>query len=391
MNAVGGTQQDPILSLRFQGHVSMEEVDARFSELALLPLRAASVRVDLDAAETFDVAALLKLVSVTAERREVKLRTLFRLPSDRRARHRLRQWQFPAAVSAATRTPFRFLVEPQDRAYFGEDPPDLLPTLEESGSPRSSVLSYLIERQLFGLRPYPIETEIDRTRLLDDEADLWSGFALAQLLDRLLKGPAPDIVRVLVPALASSVLVRPDARFAVVGSQLDLSDSFGRPGSDGRGTLTLAVWSSGRSVISALRGYLKHGPGQNPAVSSSSDEFVVQATGWTPSTGTHGQRRRPGAGAEDPEVLIDALGVGAPFSVSATESPQSHYRLHELYKTVIDTFDGTLDIHTERTRLHMSGDPEFDGARYRIHATAGPRLPRQSGDLVAIRLPVRDA
>jgi hypothetical protein len=359
------------------------------------------VSIDLAEAKTFDVVAVLRLISIAAARREERLDTLFRLPTDKPARHTLRLWQFPAVVEAATRAPLRLLVPPEQYVYFGEERPAPR-DYGMSSSPRRDVLTYLTERHSFGMRSYSVQDDAARSRMLDDEVAHWTGYALSQLLSRMLKGSSSDIIRVLVLELVSNLASGPAARMAVVGSQLEFRDA--RDKHDGHeadqdaqasedGVLTLAAWHSGRSVISTLRAYLADADGPQylryvQSAADVADEFVVHAEGWTPSTDRYDASWHPGPDLSDQELLIAGLFAATPRNESA---PENAYGLYALYKTVIDVFGGAVEVSSARTRLRIrSGDPGSDGARYVVHVASGPDVPLQIGDLLSVRLPVHD-
>jgi hypothetical protein len=392
MKADGGMHTLAIPSLSFHGHLSTSQMDGQLSKASAFLDSAETMSVDLSASQTFDVVALLQLLSVAASRRERSLETQFRLPIDVHARHILRLWQFPTAVSTVLSTPFRLLVSSEDAEYFGEAWPDLFDP-DAFASPRANALAYLVGRMWFGLHAYRLDELSGRRRLLDDEVEHWSRYPLSAMLEHMLKGPASDIVRVLVQEFTANVLNGPAPHIAVVGSQLELSSSVDRQvgGGEGEGTLTLAVWNNaGWAVRNSDERSSFSERGGRPGPSRQGDEFVVEASGWTPSRRVYDAGWQPDARAAEPEILIAKLIASTPLSEAGPAYPKDTPGLYALYKTTVDTFGGTLEIRSGRTWLRISGDPDSDGTRYLVRAITGPQLLFQQGSILGARLPVHD-
>ncbi|WP_266871850.1 hypothetical protein [Streptomyces sp. NBC_01381] len=375
----GGPSVESMRRLRVAGRVSTAQVDKVLADTSAHPQPSGPVLLDLSSATSFDVVALQQLLSLFAARRDAGLDTRIRLPVDAAARHVLRQWQFPLAAGSVARVPFRDLVMDEDRAYFREQAPPAS-AVPGSASPRASVLAYLTAQRRFGLRPYRIDGASARLRILEDEVSCWGGFALTRLLRSMLAGPAPEVIRVLVQELVSGPLLqRWYGKVAITGAQLEL------PGQGpGAGTLTLAIWDDSESLISELR------KRDLAAELPRTEEFTVAAQGWSPG-------EEPGRGSwqawpdsEDPEVLLAGLMRSTPRDRSAGGGAEGSDGMYALYNCAVDVFGGSLCIASRQTRLTISAAPAADRARYRVEVAAGPQLPDQHGNLLAVRLPVRD-
>jgi len=359
-------------TLRLGGHVSTSVVDPALVGMVSFGLLGEEVLVDLGPAESFDVVALQQLLSAMAARARSGHRTRLRLPVAATARHQLRLWRFPDAVSAVTRTPFQHVVLAEDHAYFGEEWP--APRAGDGPhSPRASVHAYLSAQHCFGLRPYVLTDPGTRQRMLPDEVSHWGGHALMRLLESVLAGPAADVLRVLVQEMVSSVPQRSHASVALIGAQLEL-----RGTADGTGVLTISEWDDGDLEPYWLRKAIGTGP-------LAREVFRVHRAG-RPMESYHA-RRRPLPDTDDAELLLASVVRSSPYDPDPSEGGWGSHRIHSLYKSVVDTFRGVLRIDSGRHRLEVSADP-LGG--YRVDLASGPQLPDQQGCLVSARLPVRD-
>lgn len=388
MRAEGLAPIENALVVRLGGHISIEQVDQRCAAASPFLLSAETLWIDLNKAVTFDVIAMLQVLSVAAMRKESGVETRFRLPENASARHCLRLWRFPDAVSAVTRTPFRLLVSEEDEAYFGETWPEAQePSVHGTDDLRSSVLPYLVERQNFGMRPYRLDDKMSRVQFVDDETALWSGYALIQLLQRVLKGAASDVARVLVPELLNSVVAHRAPQIGVVGSQMELPPPWV---DDGHGVLTVGIWDNDATLIASMRERLARDENDRSGDSRVAAELVVEAEGWTRSRANYDSRWLPGPSDTDSEVLLAEMTAGTPLLVPPAGYPQAGHGLYTLYRTAIDVFGGSLEIRTGGTRLTVQSAPDFDGARYEVRATQNTALPAQLGNLISLRLPVHN-
>ncbi|MGH4030216.1 hypothetical protein ACQB60_14895 [Actinomycetota bacterium Odt1-20B] len=363
-------------SLRVSGLVSTWEVDTALVDMAPFLLKADTVVVDLARAEAFEVIALQQLLSAVAARRSRGLETRFRLPAGPMARHQLRLWGFPAAVAAVTRIPFRLLVGPEDHAYFGEEPPAGSPW-NGAPSPRSSVHAYLTAQRCFGLRAYELRDAADRQRMLDSEVAHWGGHALTRLLDSVVRGPARDLLRVLVQELVAGAVQRSLARTAVIGAELTLPRTAGDVG-----RLTLSEWDDGG--LEMERKERRTGP-------RGTDSFLVHREGRTPALETYDARRKPWSDTDDAELLLASVIASNPGDRDGTGGGEGSHRMYTLYKCAIDSFEGSLRIDSGQHRLRIEAAPDDGAHRYRVDLRSGDRLPDLQGSLLAMQLPVRDA
>jgi hypothetical protein len=371
-------------SLRLGRHVSLTEVEKSLAENASWISDSGSAYMDLEDSVYFDIVGLLRLLALVAERQEAGGQTRFRLPDDAAARHVLRLWQFPRALSAVTRTPFRLLVDTGDLVYFGERWPRPQGLAAEVSSPQASVLAYLVERQYFGLSPYPGTAGTPLELMAESETARWGSYALSQLLSAVVPGPATDIARVIVPEMITNTLSYSAPKIAILGSQLDLMphrDTNASP------ALTIALWADGSSIASELKTRLPASPSVRSRCLKALEEFEVDPPGWRPAAAA-------GSAISTEEVLLASLYPGARMKMltgsaaarpAAGGPPEADFWLFALYRTAIGSFGGSVAIHTERSTLLIT-KPE-SGERYRVHVSAETAAPL-AGNIVVVRLPI---
>ena len=380
--------------LRLNGYVSVAAVHAELIACPDLTTNPSTASIDLSAALEFDVAAILMLFAAISTRRQNALRTELKLPVDQPARHILRLWQFPRAAAIAAGMPFRKLVADADLRYFGEDLPRLR-VRDYARSPRASVLAHLVERQHFGLFAHRSSADNGLAQMMDLESARWRRYAIIQLLDKVLLGPASDVGRVLVQELVANAVEHPRCATAVVGSQMTLVPHSHH---DAPAELTIAAWDDGCSIEQTLRQCLDAGTPVRLNVSSQPDTFKVIAEGWTPTSNLYRSDWTPTTASPDPELLLSSLFPGitrkasreADLAGNATDqSSNAGYGLYSLYKTTIDAFQGSVEMRSGRTILVVNRSherPEYD-----VRLTVESALPALAGGLVVVRLPVRDA
>lgn len=281
-------------------------------------------------------------------------------------------------------TPFRLLVDPDDWVYFGERWPQ--PHIKtDLGSPRASVLAYLVDRQYFGLSSYSAEGGRRLDRMVESETAHWGSYALSKLLAKVLPGPATDIARVVVQEILTNVLEHSAPRVTMVGSQLDLVQhaETGAPAG-----LTISVWDDGPSVVAALldslpaSGIVRAGP---PKTIEPADCIPNRLWPTLETTST------------DPEVLLARISLELSSTASAIPNlampgpkvpDDTGHGLFALYRSAVDTFKGSVEIRTERSMLSV--DRPDPAGPYRLRVTAGGALSPLTGNIVTVRLPVND-
>jgi hypothetical protein len=319
--------------IKLDGHVSASAVEDHIAQTEDAFWRLQLIYVDLSDALYFEVPGLLRLLSAVADRRVSKKQTMFSLPEDNLARHILRLWDFPQAVSVVARTPFRLLVERDDWEHFGEDWP-VLQVHPQATSPQASVLAYLVERRSFGLTPYKLGGKPGLERMVQDQTEKWSSYALASLLSALLPAPTADFARVVVREMLTNVAHNAASTIAVVGSQLDL---FRHAETGAPAGLTVAVWHNGSTAI---------------------DMFTSCA-----------------------EKLASADG-----EIAIGESVAVEPGLMALCRTAIDTFGGIVEVRGGDRKVVIERRPE-ESSLFR----STPGLAPISGDIVTVRLPINNA
>jgi hypothetical protein len=373
--------------MRLAGYVSASQAERRISESEEDFSNSHLSYVDLTDAVQFDVVALLHLLATVARRREAGQQTKFRLPDDALARHVLRLWQFPRAVSVVTLAPFRLLVDTDDWVYFGERWPT--PRVEVADvSPSASVLAYLIERQYFGLSPYGIKSGRRLDRIVESEVNHWGSYALSNLLAKVLDGPATDIARVVVQELVTNAMEYTSARLAVVASHLDL---FRHAGSDAPAGLTVAVWDDGPSIVEALRSHLASGQSLHPETAQPTDEIAFELIGGTASNAKYTPRWTPEATSSDSDLLLAHVISALTRRASEASDPRvgeyvpgnAGYSFSALIRSAVDTFQGSVEIRAKGSAVRI--DRQHTSGAYRLHVATG--LARLTGDMMTVRLP----
>jgi hypothetical protein len=377
-------------SLRLGKNVSLTEVEKSLAENASWISDPGPAYVDLEESVYFDIVGLLRLLALVAQRQEAGGHTRFRLPDDAAARHVLRMWRFPRALSAVTLTPLRLLVDADDLVYFGERWPRPQGLAADVTSPEASVLAYLVERQYFGLSPYTGTARSPLERVMESETARWGSYALSQLLTAVIPGPATDIARVIVPEMITNTLSYSAPKVAVLGSQLDLMP---HRDTDASPALTIALWADGPSIVGALETRLPPGTSVRSRCISATEEFEVDPPGWPAGTPAGPAGSSPTAAAD---ILLASLYSGgrmvngAAAGRSSADAPaEADFWLFALYRTAIDTFGGSVEVRTERSAIFITKPGSSE--RYRVHVTADRAAAPLAGNIVIVRLPVSNA
>jgi ABC-type transporter Mla MlaB component len=391
----GRTTAEGVAWLRLHGYVSVAQAERCIEEGGASLFGAELAYIDLGGAVQFDIAGLMRLLAVVARRRDAGQQTRFRLPNDALARHILRLWKFPRAVSVITMTPFRLLVDVDDWVYFGERWPQ--PHIKaDLRSPRGSVLAYLVDRQYFGLSSYSAEGGRRLDRLVESETAHWGSYALSKLLAKVLPGPAADIARVVMQEILTNVLEHSVPRVAIVGSQLDLvqHSETGAPAG-----LTISVWDDGQSIVAALRHSLPAAGTVRAGPPGTVSDVVIEPVDWIPHHLEYHSGWTPDTTSTDSEVLLASILPGISRTASSTTAPEpampgakvrdrARGGLSALYRSAVDTFSGSVEIRTERSMLSV--DRPDPAGPYRLRVAADEALSLLTGDIVTIRLPVSD-
>lgn len=379
-------------ALQLVGYVSSSQVERCLAESAAEIADSELAYVDLSEAINFDVVGLLRLLATVAGRRDLGRQTRFRLPNDELARHILRLWNFPRAVSVVTLTPFRLLVDQDEWVYFGERWPR--PRVESSVvSPQASVLAHLADRQYFGLSSYGVEGGRKLDRMVENETAHWGSYALSKLLAKVLPEPATDIARVIVQEILTNVLERSTPTVAIIGSQLDLvqhADTDAPPG------LTVSVWDDGPSLVRALRARLAASNASHVAMTAALDKVVIEPLDRVPDRLRDDSAWRPDSSSTDPEILLASILPSLTHGPSAVPKPTSAaggpddagFGLFALYRTAVDTFRGSVEIRTAQSALAV--DRPEAGGHYRLRVNGADTLSPLTGNIVTVRLPVND-
>ena len=382
-------------ALRLAGYVGVPDVDRCLADCPIFTTEPGIAYVDLLEAVEFDVVALVLLLSAVANRQSAGKETRFRLPRDPLARHILRLWRFPRAVTAVTHVPFRMLVESADLRYFGEKWPRLK-VRGEATSARASVLAYLVGQQFFGLSVHRIDSEQSLAHMIDSETSRWRNYALVKLLDKVLSGQAIDVARVVLQELLANVVEHPQPSLAVIASQLDIVPHLDE---DVPAALTISVWDDGQSIVETLRTCLREGKRIRIDRSDTTDSFTVEAQSWSPRFATYPSTWTPSQTAQDSELLLSSLFPGITRKAEGqTESALQEaanapidfgFGLFTVYRTVLSQFDGSVEARCEQVILKLNSLSA--GRQYHVKVISDKGLPWLPGTVVTVRLPVHDA
>ncbi|MBE2319078.1 hypothetical protein DVA67_024095 [Solirubrobacter sp. CPCC 204708] len=349
--------------------------------------------VDLRAEAGQSVFSLLLAISVAAHRGRDGLPVELRLPREPAGLDQLRRWNFQSVCELATGRSLRRLVAPVDHALFGTPAPERPAAKVASGV--SAFIDELERDAFFGLTAYRLYERGALTRMIRSEWERWRHPLVARLVRPVTADIARDVARVLVHELLANVIQHPDATMAVVGTSVDSSPA-------GELRLVIAVWDDGDSVVDTLSkipvDQLRATDADDWAADIT-DEFIVDARGWTPAATYIPANWVPPAGAQGGDLLLSALLPGISRKHVSDDFPQVDrpepvawesrrgFGLHALYRSAINAFGGTVSVRTSDFWLRLSAGEKAFQYRADIDRVDEPLF----GNLVSVELPLTPA
>jgi hypothetical protein len=317
------------------------------------------VWVNLRQCRQFDVIALLHVLAATAQRSNRDLVTRFRLPSDSKARQFLRMKSFPSAVRHVAHVPFRFLVDATDVRYFGER--SSAHTQMAHGDAATAILDYLSERRFFAFRPYRLGSIMDRSTLIGDEWEHWRNPLLLRALEHKLDRDPSDFTRVVVQELLVNLLRNVSQGIVITASQIDTVG--------GQRRLTIGAWQgASEPQISLCQRFLQVIAAA--AFRDGKDEFDIRSTPL-------------------PVVDLERLAQQSGPDVHSTTLDLFEHGLQAMYQSVINVFDGYLEIWSDHMFARISGGKAGEPARYLVHFDHNG-IGELNGNVIAVRIPLAD-
>jgi hypothetical protein len=354
--------------------------------------------IDLSATRWLDVPALMHLLAVIAGRHRDALETRLRLPRLRRVRDFLRAWEFPTAVGDVSGLQFRRLVTEDGLRYFGEPQRYYLGT--PTGLPTVDVYRRLLRERFFGFVVRRFDADEASTALMELEWNRWRSPLVLRVLNRHLRSAgseaAREIARVVIYELLANAVQHPGATRIALSSKVDGIDL--EDGSSATRLFTVVIWDDGTSIVETLRSCLIAGePIRIGTATRIDDVFAVKPVGWTPSSDEYNVDWTPDRHASDEELLLASVFPGITQKAGRTipsvplpygpRRSQVGYGLHSLYRSVIDTFGGSLAVRTGQTFMNLKRSPAPGTVRYRAKIERLPGRPFL-GNMMTIRLPV---
>lgn len=376
--------------LRLTGRVDATTVQKEIARTPKFLSAPDLAHVDLSEALSFDITGILVLLAAVSERISSVGRTKFRLPSSDLARHVLRIWKFPAAVSIVAGAPFRALVERSDLGYFGESWP------QEALGIDTSPARYLMDEKPFGLSAYKVTDLHSVLAIMDEESEHWRSYAVAKLLERLLPGKnVDDIARVILQELVSNILQHSGTTKAVVASRLNVQQDSLSPQQP---EITIALWDDGASSIDVLRDCLGMIPSGKSLNAGTHDIFKIQPSSWSNGRLIYTSDWVPDSAAADPELLLASMYIGIspmlraqassqtlPSSLTLTDGPEG---LLPLYRTVLHHFRGALEVRSKASVVNLC--PDGKPGHYKVDLAVNNEFSPLRGNLITVKLPVAD-
>ena len=351
--------------------------------------------LDLSDAEFLDVAALMMILGLAARRQAAGKHTQLRVPRRRRVRDFLRLWNFPDAVQTVTQIPFRQLVAAEDHAFFGEPQ-----TSFRQSRPKEPALDTLVGSRFFGFISHRFAGDggID-PEIVEREWRRWRDPLILEVFRTHLAGPGSDIARVIVYELLANVVQHPLA--TCVSTVSYVSGSYFR-GQRRDTQLTLCVWDDGQTIYETLRSAASDAGTIRASTPDIPDRFAIKPVGWDASALQVSVDWTPALSSQDAEFVLASLFPGVTQKVArevkTVARPESvpweteiGFGLHALYRSVIDSFGGSVAIQSGSIFMNVRLNPrtrERGRVRYRAKVVAGAR-PTIRGNMITIRIPLK--
>jgi hypothetical protein len=358
------------------------------------------ILLDLSNARYLDVAALMILLGVAAKRQASGLLTLLHVPRQRNVRDFMRLWNFPNAFQTVTGASFRQLVPEDDLRFFGE----AQETYRHARSGRRGVdpaLDALIGSRFFEFITNRFSGAGAAPELVEREWRRWRDPLVMEVLRTHLAGPGQDVARVLVYEVLANVVQHPLATCVSTTSYVSGSYFDDRRHDT---QLTICVWDDGQTIHETLRAAaLKSGTirASTPAIP---DRIALKPVGWQISSPHISVDWTPGVDAADAEFVLASLFPGITQKVAFKRPTVKRFEavpweseigfgLHALYRSVIDSFGGSIAIRSGSVFMNIKANPdrrERPEVPYRAKVVVGAS-PTIKGNMITIRIPLKEA
>jgi hypothetical protein len=357
------------------------------------------VEIDLQDCRYIDVPALVYLVSRLVQRQQCERRTTLRLPSERKVRDFLRDWEFPTAVSDALGVSFKALVVEDQHHYFGE-----------RSTAGKKDRNYWSSEPTLPPHAFPIRTffaasrEFGQRLATRQTADWQQRYVLA-VLNHHLRGRGRRISTHIVHEAIMNAVRHPDARLVQTASH------FSQPGGKGDGHLTITVWDDGSSIYETLSQALERGV-QFARTSAPSLErtfdVIVERPGSLPTPPVELKSSTVPTRETAPELILLSSVFPGVTSAPGRVINDAHrdvvsddesfglpgMGLFVLMNTVIDVFGGELAIRSGRFFMNLKGG-ERVGAHHlpsiRCKIAVHDEADQLLGNMITVRIPVQRA
>jgi hypothetical protein len=389
------------LELTLPKAVTVDLVDRRLAELYddADYMWETPLVIDLTAASFIDVTALLHILAVVAERKSAELETAIAIPESQKARDFLRAWDFPIAIAAATGQPFWRLVTDGSREYFGERQVYYTGRRRSVEPRRPESYQLLLRRRFFGFLTYALGRGRNAAAIVEDEWSRWQGPLVLGVLNRHLAGPGADVARVVIYELLANAIQHPSASQVTLVSRATGIDADDRR-TDGQ--LTVSLWDDGTCIADTLRACTIAGDPIRISEPVVADVFAIKPVGWTTDHPIVPISWTPNAEASDEELLLASVFPGItqkaarqtqtiPALQPKQADMQSGYGLHALYKSVIDTFGGSVSMRSGALFMNLGRNTDratrsMAGYRAKIVRMSGRPFP---GNMITVRMPIK--
>ena len=358
-----------------------------------------SLELDFSKCTYVELASLIFIVAIVADRERHGLETRMRLPASKDVRDFFRIWNLPEAIRKATGIPFASLVINNDLKYFGENaaPSDN----KYTGRVLDDGITRLLSDRFFAILTFQVDELRSRTRLVTQESERWEQQLVKSVLSKHVGGPDGYVASRIIFESMMNAVRHPEGSIIQTGSRLD---GQGDSPQKAAGHLTVVFWDDGQSMVDTLGCALRNGKqiraANVPALDANYRVTVVDKGRKTSSL-------LPSSFVPQPDttealVLVAALFPGITRDVEG-KGHEVHPRLkeeapalalpgmglHVLVNTVVDVFGGSLAFRTKNFFMNVKKAKQGDWeAKYsaKIERYDDSRI--FLGNMLTIRLPL---
>lgn len=398
------TVERPIVSIRIAGRLTADLVDSQLtSNRTVRDCWSQPLLIDLTAASFIDIAALVHILALLRDRYSSSVDTRIAIPKSRKVRDFFRAWNFPEVASQVSGRPFEDLVSPDSLRYFGELPQYYNGNeASRTEDPAAAAYERLLQQRFFGFHAYTFQSPAQMTIAVEREWRRWRQPLLLSVLDRYLTAPGSEIARVVIYELLANAIQHPFADQCVIGSRivgLNPTSQLANP----KRQLSISIWDDGTSMISTIRDCLRDSlPVRlySPDGYAEADVFNVDGFGWAQQKSQYATSDTPHQDSPDEEILLSCLFPGVsrkaahhvpdiPKPVADLSDSQHGLGLYSLYRSVVETFGGTLAIRTGSSflKLRKAGGGSGRANAYDVELKRSDGRPL-FGNLLTVRIPL---